>query len=79
MARFGHIVNAHLFRDCVATSVATEDPDHVRISAQLLGHASFRTTERHYVLANAQIATQRYHDQVLSIRAAARQNRRPRS
>jgi site-specific recombinase XerD len=75
-ARFGHHVNAHLFRDCAATSVATEDPEHARISAQILGHASFKTTERHYIVANANIATQSYHDQILAIRTGTRQRQR---
>ena len=30
--RFGHALNPHLFRDCAATSIAIEDPDHVRIT-----------------------------------------------
>jgi Resolvase, N terminal domain len=44
---FGKRVNPHLFRDCAATSIAVHDPDHVRITAALLGHRSFVTTERH--------------------------------
>jgi DNA invertase Pin-like site-specific DNA recombinase len=29
---FGRSVNPHLFRDCAATSIAIEDPEHVRIA-----------------------------------------------
>jgi len=72
LARFGHIVNTHLFRDCAATTVASVDPTHVRIAAALLGHASFRTTERHYIVADMQSAGQRYHALITSIRADAR-------
>ena len=74
MARFGRFVNCHLFRDCAASSIATDDPEHVRITAQLLGHSSFQTTERYYIQAQSHVATQRYHDQVNSIRAAAKKN-----
>jgi len=71
MERFGHIVNPHLFRDCVATSVANEDPDHVRICAQILGHGSFRTTERHYIAANTLVAARNYHATIEALRADA--------
>jgi integrase/recombinase XerD len=52
-AAFGRVVNAHLFRDCAATSLAVEDPSHMRIAAQVLGHAAFGSTER-YNLARGQ-------------------------
>jgi integrase len=48
---FGLPVNPHLFRDCVATAIAIDDPEHVRVSAAVLGHRSFGTTERHYNLS----------------------------
>ena len=67
-ARFGRIVNVHLFRDCAATSIAAEDPDHVRMAAQLLGHASLQTTERYYIAANTWSALRRHHDGVREIR-----------
>ncbi|HYI84430.1 MAG TPA: site-specific integrase [Acetobacteraceae bacterium] len=70
-ARFGQVVNAHLFRDCAATSIAAEDPDHVRMAAQLLGHASLRTTERYYVAANTRSALRRHHDRIREIRLGA--------
>lgn len=70
-ARFGRVVNVHLFRDCAATSIAAEDPDHVRMAAQLLGHASLRTTERYYVVANTRSALRRHHDRIREIRLGA--------
>jgi integrase len=45
---FGKALNPHLFRDCAATSIAIEDPVHVRIASQVLGHRSQATTERYY-------------------------------
>ena len=45
---FGHPITPHLFRDCAATSVAIEDPAHVRIAMNILGHHSLATTQRYY-------------------------------
>lgn len=60
-AAFGRPVNPHLFRDAAATTVALEDPAHVRIAAQILGHTVFATTERHYRLARSVEAADAYH------------------
>ena len=60
-AAFGRAVNPHLFRDWAATSLAIEDPAHVRIAAQVLGHGAFSTTERHYNLARGQEAATTWH------------------
>jgi len=76
--RFGHIVNAHLFRDCVATTVANCDPDHVRYAAQLLGHRSVRMTERSYIAANGQPALDRHHDLIAAMRSEGTRRRRSR-
>jgi hypothetical protein len=43
-ARFGHAVNPHLFRDAAATSIATEDPEHVYVTRSVLGHSTLRTS-----------------------------------
>ncbi len=45
---FGEAISPHLFRDCAATSIAIEDPGHVRISASILGHHRLATTQRYY-------------------------------
>jgi integrase len=44
----GRAINPHLFRDCAATSIAIDDPFHVRIASRLLGHRTISTTERYY-------------------------------
>jgi len=67
-AAFGRAVSPHLFRDCAATSLALEDPAHVRIAAQVLGHGSFRTTERHYNLAQGQRAATAWHQTLDGLR-----------
>ena len=45
---FGVSVNPHLFRDCLATSMVIEDPEHVHVASKLLGHGTIETTTRHY-------------------------------
>ena len=46
-------VTPHLFRDCLATTVATVDPEHVQITMSLLGHSSPVIAERFYNHANS--------------------------
>ena len=67
-AAFGRAVSPHLFRDCAATSLALEDPAHVRIAAQVLGHAAFATTEKYYNLARAQEAATVWHQTLDALR-----------
>jgi integrase/recombinase XerD len=76
--RFGHVVNAHLFRDCAATTVANEDPNNVRMCARLLGHVNLQTTERHYIAANTAVAVRAYHAAIAEIRGKRSQPRRDR-
>jgi integrase/recombinase XerD len=57
---FGRPINTHLFRDCAATSIAIEDPEHVRVASQILGHRSAATTERLHNQAQAVDAARRY-------------------
>ena len=50
-AAFGRPINPHLFRNAAASTMAMEDPSHVRIGASVLSHRSFQTTEQHYIQA----------------------------
>ena len=68
--RFGHHVNCHLFRDCAATALAEDNPEHVRIAADLLGHRSFATTQRYYIAAGQRRALRRVQDTILEHRRA---------
>jgi integrase/recombinase XerD len=68
---FGIKLSPHLFRDALATGIATDDPEHIRMASRLLGHADPRTTERHYIHAQAITASRRYNGVVLAIRDAA--------
>ncbi len=52
----GVAINPHLFRDCAATTIAIQDPEHIGIASQILGHVDPATTDRHYIQANSLIA-----------------------
>lgn len=65
---FGVAVNPHLFRDCAATSIAIEDPNHVRIAATLLGHTGLSTTQRHYDQSRMLAAGRDYQHEILALR-----------
>lgn len=69
---FGHHVNCHLFRDCAATSLAEDNPEHVRIAADLLGHRSFATTQRYYIAAGQRRALRRVQGTILKHRRTGR-------
>ncbi|MBV9783697.1 MAG: site-specific integrase [Acidisphaera sp.] len=73
---FGRPINPNLFRDCAATSIATEDPEHVRITLSILGHSTLRTSERSYNHANSLEAMRRYQHRILHLREQSRRLRR---
>src|SRR5262249_30118172 len=52
----GFPVNLHRFRHAAATLWSINDPKNVRGAKDLLGHSSFRTTEKHYVMAQSRLA-----------------------
>jgi integrase/recombinase XerD len=58
----------HRFRDAAATTLAIEDPLHVRAAAPLLGHASLSTTECYYQRATSLRAQRAYAEAVTQIR-----------
>lgn len=65
---FGKPVNPHLFRDCAATSIAEQDPEHVRIAQDVLGHATFKTTEENYLHARQRKAAARHQKSVQQLK-----------
>ena len=77
-AKFGRGLGPHMFRDCAATSVATEDPEHVLIVPSLLGHSSPQTSQEYYDHAQSNYAVSRYQQFVLAQRRARRCRWRPR-
>jgi integrase len=65
---FGRPISPHQFRNAAATTLAIFDPIHVRIGAPLLGHNTFRTTERYYNKAQCLEAHRVYADGISSLR-----------
>jgi len=70
-ALLGAPINPHLFRDCAATSIAIDDPEHAGIIARILGHKALRTAERHYIHAGALQASRQKNAIITEIRARA--------
>lgn len=65
-------ISPHLFRDCAATTIATDDPEHVLIIAPLLGHATLRTAENHYNHARSLDANRQFQNGIRRLRRQAR-------
>jgi integrase/recombinase XerD len=59
-AAFGKHVWPHLFRDCVATTIAIDDPKHARSIMNILGHSTPAISEKHYNQARSVDASRRY-------------------
>lgn len=53
---FGFGVNLHRFRHAAASFWSSHDPVNVRGVKDLLGQASFATTEKHYIMAQSRLA-----------------------
>ena len=65
---FGHRINPHLFRDCTASALATDAPDHVLAAARILGHTSLATTLKHYEQSDMIAAVERLHDVLFALK-----------
>ncbi len=53
---FGFGVNLHRFRHAAASFWSLHDPVNVRGAKDLLGHATFGTTEKYYIMAQSRLA-----------------------
>jgi integrase/recombinase XerD len=53
---FGFGVNLHRFRHAAASFWSVQDPANVKGVKDLLGHTSFKTTEKHYIMAQSRLA-----------------------
>jgi integrase/recombinase XerD len=74
----GIAISPHLFRDCAATTIATDDPEHVLIIAAILGHTTLKTAEIHYNHAQGLEANRHFQNSIKSLRGRAlRISRRP--
>lgn len=67
---FGKAISPHLFRDCLATTLAEEAPAEADIAARILGHATLRITESHYNRAQSLSAQRRYHKLISELRGS---------
>ena len=67
---FGISLPPHWFRDAAATTIAIEDPKHVRDAHLVLGHASLITTERHYNQARSLEASRRHQAMLADLRTS---------
>jgi integrase/recombinase XerD len=52
LREFGLVLRPHASRSIAATSIATEDPEHVNIIADVLRHSTLAMSEKHYNRAN---------------------------
>jgi integrase/recombinase XerD len=75
---FGEALRPHAFRHIAATTIAIEDPEHVSIIADVLGHATLAMSQKHYNLARGIEANASYQEIMQSIRKAAEQRTRSR-
>ena len=65
---FGRGLFPHIFRDCVATAVAIDNPKHIGDASLILGHADHSTTEKHYNHARSLDASRRHAAMLASLR-----------
>ncbi len=66
--KFGVAIHPHAFRHNLATSIAIELPEHVRMATSILGQASLATTERYYNMAQMLSAHRAYTATLLEVR-----------
>ena len=74
----GKAILPHSFRHSAASAFSVEHPDRPRDCAALLGHASPRTTEEHYILGTRQLALDTLHNAIEDIRRKKSASRRGR-
>jgi integrase/recombinase XerD len=67
-AKLGRALSPQRFRDCAATTIATEDPANVRDILAVLGHASLATSEQHYNQAGSVEAARAFHKALQKLR-----------
>jgi site-specific recombinase XerD len=59
---FGRAMSPHMFRHALATSIAIEDPTHVRMAMPMLHHSTFSTTDPTYIQAQSIQASRGWND-----------------
>jgi len=72
---FGTPMHPHIFRDCLATCVALNDPVNMGVATALLGHRWLSTVKRYYNQAKQHTARAAVHANLVRRRRAARRAR----
>ena len=67
---FGLAIWPHLFRDCLFTTIAVEQPEMIKQGNILLGHTSFATGEKYYNQAGMMDASRKYTTAILELRTS---------
>src|SRR5262249_31883735 len=68
----GLAISPHLFRHALATSIAIESPDQVRMATALLGHAYLSTTDRYYDMSGSLQASRAHNGLIAGLRRTPR-------
>jgi integrase/recombinase XerD len=68
LRHLGRRLSAHLFRHCLATSIATDHPSDALLIRSLLGHTTIWTAERHYNKAQMIDAGRRHAEAIDELR-----------
>jgi integrase len=71
-SKFGKAMSPHLFRDAAATSIAIEDPRHIGMTRDILGHSKLSTSQHYYNQSRMIDAARSYQARILEIRKNCR-------
>jgi integrase/recombinase XerD len=67
--RLGVRLTPHLFRDCVASTIAEHAPEHSGIIARILGHRTLRTAYAHYIHTGTARAARAHQAHIAALRS----------
>ena len=67
--RLGIRLTPHLFRDCVASTIAEHAPEHSGIIARILGHQTLQTAYAHYIHTGTARAARAHQAHIAALRS----------
>ena len=67
--RLGVRLTPHLFRDCVASTIAEHAPEHLGIIARILGHQTLQTAYAHYIHTGTARAARAHQTHIAALRS----------
>jgi len=73
--RTGKHFTSHMFRHACATYIVDVAPERARMIVGVLGHAGFRTAQRHYIKGQQHAAVRKYQQAVRTIMTRGRRRR----